>query len=60
MFSDTKLPKKTAFIDSNFSSLYRNFMGFDLYGDLFLYNIGTDAFHFILNTNYNKNEEEDY
>lgn len=59
LFSDTKLPKKTAFIDSNFSSLYRNFMGFDIYGDLFYYNIGTDAFHFILNTNYYNGEEED-
>lgn len=48
---DLKLPKKTAFIENNLSSLYKNFFGFDIFGDLFFYNTGTDMFHYMLNTN---------
>ena len=48
---DLKLPKKTAFIENNLISLYKNFFGFDIFGDLFFYNTGTDMFHYMLNTN---------
>lgn len=48
---DLKLPKKTAFIENNLSSLYKNFFGFDIFGDLFFYNTGTDMFHYMINSN---------